>query len=245
MPFEGTTAFLMEPHETEVGTVGRRMLERHKRIIDANIDYIRGRTILDLASHNGRWSYAALQAGASYVFGIEGRQAVIDLGKNDFQNIDPSRFKFVCGDIFNLPTILQAEGRTQFDTVFCLGIFYHITDHYRLIRLMRGVNPAAIILDTSLINDEQPIVKFKIENTRDRSMTIPEGPQHDAMAGRASIGFLKKAAQLSGYDVAFVPWKADETEYPDPVKDYFYDSKESRRYTIRLTATHDKPKWRL
>lgn len=34
--------------------IEQRMLERHKRIVDANLEHIRGKTILDLASHNGR-----------------------------------------------------------------------------------------------------------------------------------------------------------------------------------------------
>lgn len=241
--FDESSAFTNSPGVEGFTDFTQRMLERHKRIIDANVDFIRGRSVLDLASHNGRWSFAALQAGASFVMGVEGRQELINLGRAEFERFDPSRYRFVRGDIFDLPQILEREGRKNFDTVFCLGIYYHITDHYRLFRLMRSVNPTTIILDTPFLKTDEPVVRFKVEDPRDPSMGIREGSPDESMAGTASLGFLHLAARLSGYDVAFIPWEASDTQYPKPVEEYLDDTKKRRRYTVRLTARPDKPEW--
>ena len=49
--------------ETQMGSA--RLNLRHTAIIESNLDAIRGRRILDIASHDGRWSFAALRAGAT------------------------------------------------------------------------------------------------------------------------------------------------------------------------------------
>lgn len=163
----------------------------------------------------------------------------------DFAGIEPSRFKIKCGDIYDMVEIADSEGFTAFDTVFCLGIFYHITDHYRLMRLMRSFNPEVIIIDSSFVKDKAPIVQFRRENAEDPSMAIAEHDTHlTSLSGVASIGFLRMMAENSGYDVNFVPWKESEIDNVDVVRGYLPDEeKRLRRYTVRLTARPDKPTW--
>ena len=43
---------------------GRRMAYRHRALIERHASILDGARVLDLASHDGRWSFAALQAGA-------------------------------------------------------------------------------------------------------------------------------------------------------------------------------------
>lgn len=220
-------------------TNAHRMIERHKRIIDANVEHIRDKTILDLASHNGRWSYAAIVAGAQFVMGIEGRQYLIDRGMPEFADIDSSKYKFACGDIFEMRDIVRSScGLERFDTIFCLGVFYHISDHYRLLRLMAGFRPDTIILDGSFLKTDEMMVRFRLEDPEDHSMAIREvGGSDKSVAGVASFGFLKTAARLNGYEVTNIPWKRSGTTYPDAVEDYFDDpNKNSRRLTLKLTA---------
>ena len=57
-----------------------------------NINIIENSRILDLASHDGRWSFAALMNKASKVVGIEGKRHLVEnakrhLGKYDWDNI--------------------------------------------------------------------------------------------------------------------------------------------------------------
>ena len=55
-----------------------RLRARTRHIIDANRDAIEGARVLDIAANNGRWSYAAIAAGARSVVSIEGRQERIE-----------------------------------------------------------------------------------------------------------------------------------------------------------------------
>src|SRR6266446_801015 len=55
-----------------------RLNERYRALISPNEEFIRGKTILDLAAHDGRWSFAALKAGARHVTGIEGRAHLVE-----------------------------------------------------------------------------------------------------------------------------------------------------------------------
>lgn len=48
-----------------------RLNARHAAIIQGNLELFRGKRVLDIASHDGRWSFAALHAGAKHVTGIE------------------------------------------------------------------------------------------------------------------------------------------------------------------------------
>jgi len=54
-----------------------RLNLRHEAIFGENTDIFEGRRVLDIASHDGRWSFAALQAGAASVVGIEGRPELV------------------------------------------------------------------------------------------------------------------------------------------------------------------------
>ena len=50
-----------------------RLNRRYDAIIRAHQEQIRDQRILDIASHDGRWSFAALESDAKHVLGIEGR----------------------------------------------------------------------------------------------------------------------------------------------------------------------------
>lgn len=236
MPFPKDSSFLKAAGYIASDKGEQRMLERHKRIIDANLEHIRDKTVLDLASHNGRWTYAALQAGAKFVMGIEGRQVLIDRGLPDFKGIDPRRYKFACGDIFDMREIVQAAGGPEtFDTVFCLGVYYHISDHYRLLRQMASFKPACIILDTGALKTEEALIRFRLEDSEDPSMAIRErDDERFSMSGVASWGFIKMAAKLNGYDAVLIPWNAAEVQHRESVEDYFSEGK-AQRITARLT----------
>ncbi|MEA3188422.1 MAG: hypothetical protein QOD99_2252 [Chthoniobacter sp.] len=200
-----------------------RVNERYRRIIEANIEHIRGKRILDLASHDGRWAWAALKSGAASVLGIEGRQELIDSPNFSFKEFAPGQSRFVCGDIFEvLDTMIKSEPGLRFDTVLCLGIFYHINDHSRLLDLMTRVQPAAIILDSALIDSEKPFIKLFPEDTAPALNAIPsrEG-QRQTVVGVVSVGGLKALAASFGYGVRFVEWNAAECESTLNIEDYF------------------------
>ena len=52
-----------------------RLNERYEAMFARNRDIFDGARVLDLASHDGRYSFAALKTGAAHVTGVEVRQA--------------------------------------------------------------------------------------------------------------------------------------------------------------------------
>ena len=242
--FEGSDVFGSGFGRGDVNpAILQRLSERHKRIVDANREYFEGKRVLDLGSHNGRWTYAALKAGASFALGIEGRGELIDNGMAEFKDYGQDRVQFAQGNVYDAVSICSSLGYEIFDTVLCLGLIYHVSDHYRLLRVMRAFNPNAIIIDGSFVKDAKPLVRFKVEDANDPAMGLGEGETGKAIAGVASLGLLRRACEISGYVPNEVPWRAEDTEYPDPVKDYLDDSRNAKRYTFCLTARPDKPHW--
>src|ERR1700688_4976038 len=58
---------------TETVASRSRLNARWRAVIDWNKAVLTGRRVLDLGCHDGRWSFAALEAGACHVIGIEAR----------------------------------------------------------------------------------------------------------------------------------------------------------------------------
>ena len=73
--FDGYPAFYQS---SRTGSHPNRLNARYQALIESNRDIIEGGRILDIASHDGRWSFAALHAGAEHVVGIEARSGLVE-----------------------------------------------------------------------------------------------------------------------------------------------------------------------
>lgn len=182
-----------------------RLNERYKRIIEPNINYIKDKTILDLGCYNGRWSYAAIENGAKFVIGIDVRNNIL---------LKDNKFKFIQSDVFDI------DIKEKIDTIFCLGLFYHIMDHFIFFKFMDSLNPEVIILDTHLENTDECIIKIKKENIEYELNSINE------LSGIISKGTLKLFAEYFKYDLEYIKWKKPIIDYTE---DYY-----NNRYTIRM-----------
>jgi len=107
---------------------------------------LRGRRVLDLGSNAGYWSLRAIEAGAEFVLGIDGRQMHVDQADLIFEakGIDPSRYRFELGNIF------AHELSEQFDIVLCLGLMYHIAKPVELFEIIAGAGAEIIVIDTNV-----------------------------------------------------------------------------------------------
>ena len=129
-------------------------------LLTRNIHTIRDKSILDIASHDGTYSYACLQLGAKYVVGVEPRSHLV---KDAIENLTSlghkkSDFTFIADDIFNyLPAIKPG----QFDTILCFGFFYHTTRQTELLAQINRIRPKYFILSTRIENFEVPISKLQ------------------------------------------------------------------------------------
>lgn len=116
-------------------------------LLNRNSDLIREARVLDLASHMGTLSYAALQLGAGQVHGIDTEDSMIRKGRQLFETMGVSRdaFEFEVRDVFEF---LEQCPPGAFDTVFCFGLLYYVMEPFRLLQAMARVARRGILLDT-------------------------------------------------------------------------------------------------
>jgi SAM-dependent methyltransferase len=207
-----------------------RLQERFKRVITVNQrDHIQGKRVLDLAASNGRWSCAAAEAGAAEVVAVEGREARVQQAIKEAERLDvASRCKFIVGDMYDW---LYDNRNERFDTVFCLGVYYHVMDHYQLLKLMVRLQPNCIIIDSGFVRSFQLAVHVQSEDPSLRKNALPvfEG-QTGELVGLVSLGMMNQMAWNCGYVVEPVVWDPQDVANRQSVKDYMA----ARRYTLRL-----------
>ncbi len=169
-----------------------RLNLRHLAIIEENADVLRGRTVVDIASHDGRWSYAALEAGASHVIGIEGRRRLIDNAVKTFtdKGVPESQYEFIKGDVHRKLFKPEITGQV----VLCLGFLYHTARYVELMSGIRSTGAEYVIVDTRVLEDvEGPLVEMRSERTVGESQAIRDG---FATSGRLLTAVPSEAAVL-------------------------------------------------
>jgi hypothetical protein len=186
-----------------------RLNERYRALIGSNELLIRDKTVLDLASHDGRWSFAALKAGARHVTGIEGRSPLVEFAMATAQayEIGADRYRFIAGDVFEQLDKLQTN---SFDTVFCFGFLYHTPHHMLLLTKIAQLNPKHLILDTAIDpSTTDCVVRLaKEEVTGGDGGAIagqPGDPLH-ALVGRPSRSALELMLTSFGWSFSYYDW---------------------------------------
>ena len=205
----------------------RRCNARYQTFIEPHKALIDGARVLDLGSYDGRWSYAALESGAASVVGIERRQEFIDRSHFFINGAMRERVRFMCDDIFEALPRLLAEGE-RFDVVLCLGVFYEVMDHRRLLQLMAAFEPKLIIVDTNLVDTDEALIRVRIDANNPKT----------SLAGVASRGAVASMARSLDLDLPYEAWEPDRFEERDGLNDYFKTNKAGvRRYTLYLQRT--------
>src|SRR6185436_700597 len=87
---------------SETANIPNRLQKRFQAIFETKPAIWAGAKVLDLGSHDGRFSYAALKMGAAHVTGIEARPHLVE---NCVQNmaklqVNSTNFRFIHGDAF-------------------------------------------------------------------------------------------------------------------------------------------------
>jgi hypothetical protein len=218
-----------------------RLQERHRRIIDGNIDLLANRRIIDLACSNGRWSYASVVAGAKFVIGVEGREEKAQEAEAILKKLEvEERYRFEVGDIFDWLYLNREEPA---DTILCLGVYYHIMDHYRLLTLMAKTSASAIIIDSGFVRSFRNGVHVHMEDPDAHWNALPRfSGQQVEFAGFVSIGLMIQMAWNVGFNCRPILWDPKEVTDKKAVSDYMM----GRRFTLRLerTGEHFDKDWR-
>jgi precorrin-6B methylase 2 len=175
-----------------------RLNLRYEAIFAENLDVFSGARVLDIASHDGRWSMAAIEAGAGHVTGIEGRESLVAEAQANFAayGIEPDRYRFMTGDVFEV----LAREKPQVDVVLCLGFLYHTLRYNELFRHLRDMNPRHLIIDTTVVRSARPIIRVRNESVEYESNAIRDVYSHNdrVLSGEPSISGLRRI--LRAYD---------------------------------------------
>jgi hypothetical protein len=208
-----------------------RLTYRYKAIVEHNRMLFPEVHILDLASHDGRWSLAALDAGAASVVGIEGRYSNLASAYRNFAayEVSPDRYSFIHGDV---PSAMDKFEPKSFDLILCLGIFYHTVHHYDFFHQFYRLGARHVILDTEIARDEGPLVNFRFEdhNADDGQTLQSTNGLPRSIVGIPSHAMIAMLCDQFQFSWQIVDWKAFGIERWDGMEDYHADNR--RTYVL-------------
>jgi hypothetical protein len=208
-----------------------RMNERYEGIFASNRDILDGARVLDLACHDGRFSMAALEAGAAHVTGVEVRQSLVDKANETFAfyNKDPETYSFVCGDVFE---VLRRE-KFDVDVVLCLGYLYHTWRYTELMYYLHHLAPRHLIVDTMVTLEKQPTLRAILEEDVEdiRSAAHDDWSVGRVLVLRPSVPALEMLLRAYGFDTeSMYDWKSRLAANPVPGLEGYASGK---RVTVR------------
>jgi SAM-dependent methyltransferase len=121
---------------------------------------LRGHRVLDLGCNAGFWALAAIEAGAEFVLGVDGRQMHVDQANLVFEakGVDPTRYRFEQGNIF------EHNIDESFDVVLCLGLLYHVAKPFELFERITRVGAEIAVIDTAIYPADSGLFKVKYED---------------------------------------------------------------------------------
>lgn len=190
---------------------------------------IAGARVLDLAAHDGRWSYALSLAGAREVLGIEGRPELVAR----FGDMPPGevseRITLRVADIFDELQRLGQVGE-EFDVVALYGVFYHVMDHFLLLKRIMALRPRLIIVDSEFISMDSPVMQLVRERTDNPLNALADySGQEVTIKGIPSTGAMEAMADVLGHSCEWIDWDHLPLESRKGVGDYFRQARKRRR----------------
>jgi predicted nicotinamide N-methyase len=197
--------------ETSRAGDAAKMRYRYDLLFGTTDGLFRGKRVIDIGSHDGRWSFCALQHGAAYVCGIEAYQETGAPGIENFKHygVAEERYSFRFGDVFEIIKEFDpARSDERFDIGLCLGFLYHTTRHFETIAQLHRLGCSTLLIETQVLPRERDAkVKYRLEDV---------GPPHHAfstqgvVAERTIVAIPSAAAvtmllESFGYDVKVLP----------------------------------------
>lgn len=164
--------------------------------------------VLDIASHDGRWSLAALKTGAAEVVGIEAREELVRVAYENLESYgaDREQYRFVAGDVF------EVLGRESFeaDVVLCLGYLYHTLRYNELMHRIKDVDPRYLVLDTAILpRRKAPVVRLQLDRNERQGDAVADSFScgETTLVGWPSLPALELLVQAFGFEVErFSDW---------------------------------------
>ncbi len=179
-----------------------RLNWRHRAIIEDNADLLDGSRVLDIASHDGRWSFAALHAGADHVIGIEGRPELVAHANETMAlyEVPEGKYRFVAADVLDA---LAGDHGIRVDVVLCLGFLYHTLRYPEVFNGIRSTGARHLIIDTAVASHQDRVVRLLAEDVNRESAAIdsPQSHQGRVLTGKPSAAALDYMLTTFGFEV--------------------------------------------
>jgi 2-polyprenyl-3-methyl-5-hydroxy-6-metoxy-1,4-benzoquinol methylase len=216
-----------------------RLNKRHEALINSNQAIISGKSVLDIASHDGRWSLAAHKAGARYVLGIEAREHLVGSAQANMREyqVSEDQVGFALGDVFE---VIDRLDPGSFETVFCFGFFYHTMHHMLLLSKIARLKPEHLILDSAIDVDPDIIVAVHDEIvTTESAGAVPDpGDSTRIVVGVPTKAALELMLSSSGFTgLSYYDWRHARIKRWDDLEDYH----EGLRISLVATFKHAHP----
>jgi hypothetical protein len=207
-----------------------RLNSRHRAIISWNADILRNQRVLDVGSHDGRWTFAAIKAGARHVIGIEARAHLAEKAHRTFSRygIAPELYQFIANDAVSS---MRGLKDSSIDVLMCLGFYYHTLQHMTILLEARRLGARWIIFDTSITLDNDPLLRLSYELVEDPRCSIDYARtgRRDALVGMPSKTGLLAMLDYAGFQVEFFEWQDGTVENWSDIEDY----RDGMRVTLR------------
>jgi len=215
------------------GVKPHRLNQRYRALIESNSAIIDDKSVLDIASHDGRWSFAAYKAGARHVLGIEAREHLVKLAQENLREYRVPRgaVDFLRGDVF---VELDRIEPGTIETVFCFGFLYHTVHHMLLLNKIARLKPRYVILDTKVSLDPRSIIEIRRESVEDESSgAVSEaGNPRYTVIGVPSRQVIELMLSEAGFgSFSYYDWRGAG------IKDWTYLDAYYRGKRISLVAT--------
>lgn len=196
---------------SKTGPSLERLNARYRVLLEDHRALFEGARVLDLASHDGRFSFAALHTGVAEVVGIEHDRELVEAANANFAayDVDPSRFRFVCRDLFE-----GFDDLGRFDVVLCFGILYHVNDHLHLLSNIAAVEPKTVLIDTHISALGGAVIEL-----RSPLGASPPEPGN-AIEGYPSRGAIEALTTNLGWSPHFIDWSAVARQDDEGIHDY-------------------------
>jgi hypothetical protein len=210
---------------SETGPWLDRLNARYVALIHDNRALIEGARVLDLASHDGRFTFAALRAGAARVVGIEHDPRLVQAATEHLGHygVAPDRYEFLAGDLFER---MKAVGPC--DVVFVFGILYHVNDHMRLMTDLAALDARTMIFDTNVSTKPGAVIEIRATLA---GSPPPPGSQIEGWPTRVALEAMWSSL---GWTYEFYDWGASGMVDHPKLDDYAGN----RRLTAVVTSDY-------
>jgi SAM-dependent methyltransferase len=225
--FDGYPAFY---GSSAIGSQPNRLNARYRALIECNAEILVGARILDIASHDGRWSFAALHAGAEHVVGIEPREGLVARACQamDTYGISADRYDFIVGDALDAITRLEPG---SFDVVFCFGFLYHTLDQMAILSEIARLKPAHLIVDTAVAASDHAAIVLRFDDPDHEGDAVRRdgGRPGPVVVGMPSRPALEMMLHAAGFSFGYIDW----SPRPDTEWQFLAEYRDGRRVTLR------------